>query len=151
MRKTDLLRAIFLSAAMMTSCVATSHPELMTVCNSIYRVLNDVPGATVAMHINKSPNMNPSCTILLKGASTNSWPPNGAADTLFPGETSEPYEEGWRFASYQADGPDGMAYDMVKGSVLCDVQGSWDGGQDDNPSYVPSPLYETVVRCSVGK
>ena len=47
-----------------------------------------------------------------------------------------------------ADGPDGTSFTAIKMNVFCVVEGHWDGGDDSDPSYVPSTRYEVVVKCA---
>jgi len=56
-------------------------------------------------------------------------------------------EDGW-CADRIADGPDGTSYRALKENVFCLVEGRWDGGDDGDPSYVPSPRYDVVVKCA---
>ena len=55
--------------------------------------------------------------------------------------------DGW-CADTMADGPDGTSYRAFKDNVFCAVEGHWDGGDDSDPKYVPSPRYEVIVKCS---
>jgi len=36
---------------------------------------------------------------------------------------------------------------MRRGAVLCYVQADWDGGDDSDSTYVPSPYYSITVDC----
>lgn len=56
-------------------------------------------------------------------------------------------KEGW-CADLMADGPDGTFYRALKENVFCVVEGHWDGGDDSDPTYVPSPRYEVIVKCA---
>ena len=55
--------------------------------------------------------------------------------------------DGW-CGDQMAGGPDGTSFVAIKQDVFCMVEGSWDGGDDSNPNYVPSPRYEVVVKCA---
>ena len=55
-------------------------------------------------------------------------------------------EDGW-CGDRMADGPDGTSFRAIKMNVFCLVEGSWDGGDDSNPKYVPSTRYDVVVKC----
>ena len=57
-----------------------------------------------------------------------------------------PNREGW-CGDRMADGPDGTAFRALKEDVFCLVEGSWDGGDDSDPKYVPSPRYAVSVLC----
>jgi len=48
---------------------------------------------------------------------------------------------------YAADGPDGTAFALRRDAILCQFRASWDGGDITDPTYVPDPRYELVVRC----
>ena len=55
---------------------------------------------------------------------------------------------GWSMHhGYTADGPDGSAMGFVKNRYLCVVEGSWDGGDDSDPAYVPAIGCEMTVTC----
>ncbi len=51
--------------------------------------------------------------------------------------------EGWKQEPrYSADGPDGTFFALSKGEIWCFVRGQWDGGDDTDPEYVPSDVYQ---------
>jgi hypothetical protein len=56
-------------------------------------------------------------------------------------------KEGW-CADLMADGPDGTFYRALKENVFCVVEGHWDGGDDSDPTYVPSHRYSVIVKCA---
>ena len=56
-------------------------------------------------------------------------------------------EDGW-CCDQMADGPNGTSYRALRKNVFCAVEGSWDGGDDSDPTYVPSPHYEVIVKCA---
>lgn len=56
-------------------------------------------------------------------------------------------EDGW-CGDKMADGPDGTSFTAIKMNVFCLVVGSWDGGDDSDPKYVPSTRYEVIVKCA---
>ena len=57
---------------------------------------------------------------------------------------------GWKpDITCEADGPDGTRFGMHRGGVFCVVLASWDGGDDSDSTYVPSPDYEVVIDCLV--
>jgi hypothetical protein len=56
-------------------------------------------------------------------------------------------KDGW-CGDKMADGPDGTSYRALKRNVFCAVEGRWDGGDDSDPKYVPSPRYEITVKCA---
>lgn len=55
--------------------------------------------------------------------------------------------DGW-CGDKMADGPDGTYYMAIKQNMFCLVEGHWDGGDDSDPKYVRSQLYEVTVKCS---
>ena len=48
---------------------------------------------------------------------------------------------------YSADGPDGTVLGFVTRRFLCVVEGTWDGGDDSDPTYVPAAGCEVTVTC----
>lgn len=46
-----------------------------------------------------------------------------------------------------ADGPDGSFATYQRGMVRCHVWEQWDGGDDGDSTYVPSPFYEEQTIC----
>ncbi len=67
-----------------------------------------------------------------------------------PAETPRSFlnKTGW-CADKMADGPDGTSYRALKNNVFCAVEGKWDGGDDSEPTYRPSPRYDIVVKCAI--
>jgi hypothetical protein len=55
---------------------------------------------------------------------------------------------GWvRDDVYDADGPDGTHFVLVCLEALCDVDASWDGGDDSDSTYVSAPGERVELRC----
>ncbi len=55
---------------------------------------------------------------------------------------------GWREdGDYGADGPDGTDVGMRKGSVVCVIEASWNGGDDSDSTYVSDNRYEVTISC----
>ena len=48
---------------------------------------------------------------------------------------------------YSADGPDGTVMGYVTKHYLCVVEGSWDGGDGSDSTYVPAPGCKVTVTC----
>lgn len=71
--------------------------------------------------------------------------PDGKIPEDLPGDLLN--EDGW-CGDKGADGPDGTSYRALKKNVFCTVEGNWDGGDDSDPMYVPSPRYEVIVKCA---
>lgn len=50
------------------------------------------------------------------------------------------WARGWvAHHGYDADGPDGTAFGLLAHDYFCLVEGSWDGGDDSDSTYVPRP------------
>ncbi len=47
-----------------------------------------------------------------------------------------------------ADGPDGTLHGVRRSGVTCLVEGRWDGGDDSDPTYVPSDTMEVRFACT---
>jgi hypothetical protein len=78
-------------------------------------------------------------------ASSNTSREHARPDELLRAELPK---AGWREdIRYGADGKDGTAFAFRRESVLCLVEASWDGGDDSDPRYVPSQIYELRVGC----
>jgi len=55
----------------------------------------------------------------------------------------------WRYDDrWTADGPDGTSFVVRQDDVFCIVEGRWDGGVDDDPTYQPPPDFTFDVRCA---
>jgi hypothetical protein len=50
-----------------------------------------------------------------------------------------------------ADGPDGSVLAVSRGNVACVVSGNWDGGDDGDSTYVPSPGFVIAASCFVNR
>jgi hypothetical protein len=48
---------------------------------------------------------------------------------------------------FSADGPDGSAVAYSRGDIACVIDGSWDGEDDSDSTYVPKPGFAFVVTC----
>jgi hypothetical protein len=48
---------------------------------------------------------------------------------------------------FDADGPDGTVFALRAKTILCIVDGKWDGGDDSDPTYVPGDWYMVEVAC----
>jgi hypothetical protein len=58
-------------------------------------------------------------------------------------------QSGWlrRSELFQADGPDGEVTAFSRAGAACIVDGSWDGHDDSDSTYVPKPGFRFEVRC----
>jgi hypothetical protein len=54
---------------------------------------------------------------------------------------------GWVPLHWSADGPDGSLMTFQRGVVRCQLQEQWDGGDDSDSTYVPSPFYRQTTSC----
>jgi len=89
------------------------------------------------------------CILSLKG-NDKKVKGNFSLDEFAAYDGSQRYQEGWRIdQSEDADGPDGTHFKEDKGGVVCLFDGHWDGGEDSNPKYAPSPLFEYDVACGI--
>jgi len=56
---------------------------------------------------------------------------------------------GWQEElTYSADGPDGTAFALVSGGVICLFRGQWDGGDDTRPETPRADGYRGSCRCA---
>ena len=56
---------------------------------------------------------------------------------------------GWRENTiYSADGPDGTVVGMHNGSMLCIVEGRWDGGDDSDTTVARSDTLDVTATCT---
>lgn len=57
--------------------------------------------------------------------------------------------QGWsQVLDYSADGPDGTRLALRHEGTLCIIRGAWDGGDDSDPAYVPSDVYQVTIICA---
>src|SRR6266542_6417050 len=57
-------------------------------------------------------------------------------------------ERGWAdFPQLDADGPDGNARTRQRAGIWCQIEQSYDGGDDSDSTYVPSPRFREVTIC----
>jgi hypothetical protein len=66
---------------------------------------------------------------------------------LYPESGSAIAKAGWK-ADREADGPDGTAFRISRGSVFCLIRGSWDGGDATDPTGARSPLFLITAHCA---
>lgn len=137
--------------------------DLQKACGEMYGRLQTIKGAALGRRDGEFTDWHLSlyeyhvaggthyrgCIITLTGNDkevSGDWYP----ETLFgpTDATGDLYKEGWRIDdSHDADGMDGTAFKTYKGDIDCFFVGNWDGGEDDNPKYIPSPLFEVEVAC----
>lgn len=131
-----------------TRVKVSSYESLPEICQRVYRKLSQVDGG----HLEKNSGFTfngqryEGCAVTLSGnkkTAGDDWLPN----FLYPSEGSEMYYRGWK-ADNEADGPDGTAFRIQNPDIFCLISGSWDGGLDDDPSYVPSDEFKLTVECA---
>ena len=151
-----------LMLVMMCACNAQAG-ELEDTCNLVYKKLNSGPHEDLAKSMETFTHDGKhyhGCVIRFSG-NANKVTESQSPDHLFGG--SLPYcpdgklpadlprellnDNGW-CADKMADGPDGTSYRALKKNVFCTVEGRWDGGDDSDPKYVPSPHYGVIVKCA---
>ena len=66
---------------------------------------------------------------------------------LYPESGSAMAKAGWK-ADREADGPDGTAFRISRGSVFCLIRGSWGGGDATDPKAARSPLFLITSHCA---
>ena len=86
------------------------------------------------------------CILSVIGDKTTIIPDQYPEALFYPSEGSAQLRNGWR-ADDEADGPDGTAFRIMRSNVFCAVEGRWDGGDDSDPTYVPSTRVEFQVQC----
>jgi len=124
--------------------------DVRAACEMIARRASGCPGVTLqasegSFSDDVAKQERFGCRLVIQGSFSAL---RGAADAaeVLHGELSR---EGWKEdLRYSADGPDGTRYRMSKGSILCIVEGRWDGGDDEDPSYVSSDRYDVTINCS---
>lgn len=119
----------------------THHKQisLKDTCLNFYKKMEEVPDGYVEV----SPENE--CDFTFHGSSRNN-SFISPADLFYPYDNSLAAADGWT-PSMEADGPDGSYFQITNGSTKCQVSGSWDGGLDDDPSYIPSNKYSISISC----
>ena len=90
------------------------------------------------------------CVGVIDGDRSKLPPDRGAGGDFYPQEGSDLAAMGWK-ASMEADGPDGTFYQVNRQDVFCVVEGQWDGGDDNDPAYVPASKLQITVKCARSK
>lgn len=157
-----LHRVIGLTLVMVCAC-STRSGLLDETCSLVHKKLGSGPYESLTKSIQSfTEDGKPyhGCVIRLSGngnkvtethnpndlfGSSLPYCPDGKLPADFPRELLN--EDGW-CGDKMADGPDGTYYRAFKKNVFCAVEGHWDGGDDSDPEYVPSPRYEVIVKCA---
>lgn len=122
-------------------------------CDLAYRQLSRVPNLSLNRSTGSFTDNGFSysgCVVRLAGDRTKIKGDQYPGPLFYPSEGSSLFQQGWR-ADREADGPDGTSFRISKQNVFCLVEGSWDGGDDSNPKYIPSTRYGVLVSCSYQK
>jgi hypothetical protein len=125
-------------------------PAVRSVCDSLYFTVTTVPGTIVQRTEGKFrdgvfQSGLDGCMIVISG----SW--GDLSGKPNPGEIILKFlsGKGWmEETGYSADGPDGTSFALSKNGVWCFVRGQWDGGDDADPSHVPSDIYQFIIVCA---
>jgi len=162
MNLTFLNRIVGLTFVMVCACNAYAG-VLEDTCGLVYEKLSSGPYERLTKSIEsftEDGKQYHGCVIRLSGNARNvtdrrrpdglfgrSLPycPDGKLPADLPRDLFN--EDGW-CGDKMADGPDGTSYRALKKNVFCAVEGRWDGGDDSDPTYVPSPRYEVMVKCA---
>lgn len=129
-------------------CSAQAGP-LKEACDLAQQRLSSVPNARLGQStatFSDDGHAHRGCIVRLEGSRTEITDVHYPGPLLYPSEGSELYRLGWR-ADREADGPDGTSFRIARQDVFCLVEGRWDGGDDGDPTYVPSPRYEVIASC----
>ena len=124
-------------------------PAVRAACERVNVLVSGTPGAMVetyggAVADEMLGRSTSGCTIVISGSWRELGTGRSPADLIFESLSAE----GWRQeVEYAADGPDGTMFGLSKDRVLCIVRGDWDGGDDADSTYVPSDVYQVIVRC----
>lgn len=87
------------------------------------------------------------CILTLRGDKTKVKDDYHPASHFYPFKGSIRYRDGWR-ADSEADGPDGSFFRIQKSGSFCLIEGRWDGGDDSDSKYIPSPEFSITAKCA---
>lgn len=151
MRQLRLL-GLAIPLLILTACAARppASTELDIACNNARSKLQTVSKTSLKQSEEKFDYQGKSfqgCSLSVIGDRIDITPSQYPEALFYPAENSEQQRAGWR-ADNEADGPDGTAFRIIRSNVFCAVRGQWDGGDDSNPSYIPSTRVEFTVQCS---
>ena len=162
MKAAFLKRVAGLTLVMLGACNAQAG-VLEEACSLVYKKLRSGPYESITKSMERftaDDKLYHGCVIRFSGSANtgtdaqrpeglfgNSLPycPGGKLPADLPKELLN--EEGW-CGDRMADGPDGTSYRAFHKDIFCAVEGRWDGGDDSDPKYVPSPRYEIIVKCA---
>jgi hypothetical protein len=142
-----------LTLAAVSNISVARADDLEEVCNFVHEKLRAVERSELTMTRGEFVHDGmryKGCITKLKGDSTKVAGPYYPSDLFYPFKDSPRYRLGWR-VDQEADGPDGTSFRIFKGNTFCLIEGSWDGGDDSDPEYIPDTEFEVVVRCGKSK
>ena len=114
--------------------------SLKETCQNILKKLERVPDGYVMTSKGKD------CDYTFHGTQRNKSFVS-PADLFYPYTNSQAFADGW-IPGMEAGGPDGSYFQIKNDPITCQVSGSWDGGLDDDPTYVPGNDYSISIACS---
>lgn len=85
--------------------------------------------------------VEPACQVVWESSDSTAAPLEGVFERAKTGGWTE------RGRLLMADGPDGSVLAFSRRDVACLVSGSWDGGDDSDSTYVPSPGFQIAASC----
>lgn len=141
--------ALILAFSALGHVAFSNADELEDACAFTYAKLQSIAGAQLNRTIGEFTYLGQryrGCIAKLSGDKTKVTGAYYPPDLFYPFENTARYNEGWR-ADNEADGPDGTSFRIFKGNTFCHVEGNWDGGDDSDPKYIPSPRLEIIVSC----
>jgi hypothetical protein len=150
--KTNPLGCV-LGLALVGASIGARAGALEDACDLVHRKLSSVPSKSLKRSMGDFERDGQSyrgCIVRLDGTTKTITDAHYPAPLFYPSEGSSLYKDGWR-ADREADGPDGTAFRISKQDLFCLVEGSWDGGDDSDPKYVPSTRYKIEVMCGSNK
>lgn len=139
--------ALALAAAVQTAPVGQQAGPAEAVCDTVLARWQATRGATARLVdttavVASSSQPQRGCAVVAtapKGVDRVLW------KTLYWAEHVPP---GWtELGNYGADGPDGGSRTLQRNGVRCQIDFTQDGGDDGDPSYVPSPAIGETTIC----
>lgn len=123
--------------------------DVQLLCERARAIMSNTPGTFVEsidgiFYEGDKPAEDTGCLIVVSG----SWKDLEGSDDPIQRLVEILTADGWKErAEESADSPDGSAITLVKDAVACRIRGQWDGGDDTDSTYVPSDVYQVIVRC----
>jgi len=127
--------------------------HVLAACDTVAAVLAHAGSTSVdrsngTVENERMSTANLGCRLRLVGSRAQFEGHEPADELLRTTLTAKGWVEDW---DYGADGPDGMAFGFRHDGVLCLFRAMWDGGDDSDPTYVPSDRYELLAGCTEGR